>query len=291
MKKTIALLTIFLTNAVFSQNEMPTPQQVRDQIAGEIRSFNIAPTPVFKTEDKTIGTKTSSVNIRLYYPSAAKNLNIIFNIHGGALVGGDLDTHDNISRLLCAKTNAVVVAVDYKKAPENPYPASILDCETVLNWIKTNANSINGNAQKIVLLGESGGGLLCASLATKQTTSLKVKAMVLINPALDLRTPPEGFYTLLTSWYLGNTNPNNVLVSPNMETNFSYFPQTLIITSQKDELKPHGDVLFKKLKNAKKPVEILDLKNQDHLGGIWAAAHPEADTAIKKVIAFIGNLK
>jgi acetyl esterase len=291
MKKIIIFTLLMLVYSGFSQNEMPTAQQISDQIAGEIKSFNIPPTPVFKIENKAITIKNNTVNIRIYQPANTKNSTIIFNIHGGALVGGDLETHDNVSRLLCAKTNAVVVALDYKKPSQNPYPASILDCEQVLNWIKANAKSIGGNAQKIVMLGDSGGGLLCASLATKLTTALKVQAMILVNPALDLRTPPEGIYALVTAMYLGDTNPNNVLVSPLMETNFSYFPKTLIITSQKDELKPHGDALFAKLKAAQKPVEILDLENQDHLGGYWAAAHPDAKKALVKVIDYIQRLK
>jgi acetyl esterase len=276
---------------VYGQNELPNVEQIRQEISEEIKSFKIPGENIFKIENRLIWTGTDSIKIRVYYPNANRNKRIIFNIHGGALVGCDLDTHDNISRLLAKSTNSVVVAIDYRKPPEFPYPASVNDCEKVLVWIKQNAKSINGNPKNIILLGDSGGGLLITSLAVKLRDSLNVKGICLINPATDLRNPEEGLYGLVTKWYLNNKNPNDSLVSPILAKDFHYFPKTLIITCEKDELKPQGIALYEKLRNSNNQVEVLDIVNEDHLGGLWAANHSKAKMAVERTIIFIKSIK
>lgn len=285
----LSLFVVLFTDTV-AQNGMPTAEQIRQMISGDIKSFNISPEAIFRVENRSVWTGTDSIKIRVYYPDAGKGKRIIYNIHGGALVAGDLDTHDNISRVLANRTHSVVVAVDYRKPPEFPYPASVNDCEAVLQWIRTHAASINGNEKDIVLLGESGGGLMITSLAAKLGKQLGVKAVCLVNPATDLRNPGNPIYQLVTKWYLNGKDPNDPLVSPIVATDFSYYPKTLIITSEKDELKPHGTALFDKLKAAGRNVEFLDLVNEDHLGGTWAANHPVVKTALERVVQFINSL-
>ncbi len=292
MKKLFLLAILFaaFNQVTFSQNGMPTAAQIRQSISNDIKSFNIPPENIYKIDNRTIWTGTDSIKIRVYYPNANKNNRIIYNIHGGALVACDLDTHDNISIQLAKRTNAVVVAVDYRKPPEFPYPASIVDCEKVLLWIQKNAASINGNAKNIVLVGESGGGLLVTSLAVKLNNQLGVKGICLINPATDLRNPSDGLYKLVTMWYLNGKDPNDSIVSPILAKDYRYFPKTLIITCSKDELKPHGTALFEKLTTAGKKVELLDIENDDHYGGMWAANHPIVKKALDKTILFINSL-
>lgn len=288
------LLTIILTSlSIFSngQNGMPTAAQIRQMISDDIKSFNIIGESIYKVENRVIWTGTDSIKIRVYYPNAANNHRIIYNIHGGALVAGDLDTHDNISRLLAKNTNSVVVAVDYRKPPEFPYPASIIDCENILAWIKQNASSINGNSNNIILLGESGGGLMITSLAVKLKDKLGVKGICLVNPATDLRSTNNNLYKLVSAWYLNGKDANDSLISPILAKNVSYYPKTLIITCEKDELKPHGTALYDKLKSEGKEVEFLDIVNEDHLGGAWAGNHPIAKKAVDRAILFINSFK
>ena len=285
---TIYFLTV-LTSFAYSQNEPPTAAQIRQGIAGEIQSFKIPGDSIFNIENRTIWTGSDSIKIRIYYPDSKLHHKIVFNIHGGALVAGDLDTHDNISRVLANRTNAVVVAVDYRKPPEFPYPASIDDCKAMLDWIKQHATAIHGNPDNIILTGDSGGGLLISSLAVKLNTKLGVRGICLINPAVDLRNPGEGLYGLVTNWYLNGKSANDSLVSPIIANDFSYFPKTLIITCEKDELKPHGVALYKKLSDAGAKVELMDIPNEDHLGGLWAANHPEAKMAIDRAILFLNS--
>ena len=287
--KTMLLATLcFSILSGSAQQGAPTASDVRQAIAGEIRELGIRPATLEKMENRSVWNGTDSIPVRIYYPSAKTNLRIIYNIHGGALVGGDLETHENISAELAVRTQSVVVALNYRKAPEFPFPASINDCETVLDWIKKNASSIHGNVSDLVIVGDSGGGLFASVLAVKLKKSLGAKALCLVNPAEDLRTPGEGFYKLVVNWYLAGHTADDSLVSPLVATDFTGFPPTLVITSGKDELKPHGDAIYEKIRTVTR-ARLFNIPEAGHLAGFWAAAAPMALPAIEETVKFING--
>ena len=287
MKQILALVIAFSCNSLYGQG-LPTAPQVRQMIAGEIKQFGIKPAALAKTENVFVWNGVDSIPVRIYYPDNKPNHRVIYNIHGGALVGGDLDTHENISSQLAVRTQSVVVALDYRKAPEHPFPASIDDCETVLQWIKKNGAKMNADATNLVITGDSGGGLFATVLATKLKSGLGAKAICLINPAVDLRTPSQGLYTLVTKWYLGTHSATDSLASPILARDFSAFPPTLVITSGKDELKPHGEAIYEKIRSYT-TARLFNIPEEDHLGGLWAAAHPRASAALDEVVKFINS--
>lgn len=99
-----------------------TPSEVRDEINQRIMNIN-APTPsVFSVVDKVINRDNRITPIRIYASNNNSELPIILFIHGGALVGGNLNTHGNLARYLCSKTEALVVSVDYLNSPEGKFP-------------------------------------------------------------------------------------------------------------------------------------------------------------------------
>jgi acetyl esterase len=259
-------------------------------ISEQRASYNIKPEQVHKVEDKIVWTGSDSIKIRLYYPGANKNLRIIYNIHGGALVAGDLETHDNISRVLANRCNAIVVAVDYRKPPEAPYPSGLDDCMAVLNWIRINAKSFGGDGNNIIFLGDSGGGLFATSMQIRLQRTFIPLAIILVNPAVDLRNIQNPIYQLVASWYLNGRNASDSVISPTLAANVSFFPPTLIVTSEKDELKEQAVNFYNKLIGAGVKTQWLDLPAQDHLGGLWAANHPEAQKAINETVRFINSI-
>ena len=281
-----AFCLLFICN-LFAQDQLPTADQIRQNIEEQIYAFKIAPQPIYKVENKAVWNGTDSIKVRLYYSKAGKKQRIIYNIHGGALVACNLDTHENICRLLANKTGSIVVALDYRKPPEFPYPASLNDCVTVLNWISKTAATWGGDTSNLVLVGDSGGGLLITALEIKQQGNIPVKKIALINPAVDLRTPGKGLYGLVTQMYLHGQSAQDSLVSPIVATNVSFFPPTLIITCEIDILKPHGLALNQKLQEARIPTTLIDIPKEYHLGGYWAAAHPNAQQAINETVKFI----
>ena len=273
--------------AGYQQPKLPTAADVRKLIEGQTYALKGPPEEIYKVENKAVWNGSDSIKIRIYYPNANKKQRVIFNIHGGALVACDLNTHDNICRILANKTQSIVVALDYRKPPESPFPAGLNDCNTVLQWIKTNAHRFGGDAGNLVLVGDSGGGLLLAALAVKLQNKLNVKAIVLVNPAVDLREYKEGPYAFVTGWYVGDKNPGDSLISPITAKNLSFFPRTLVITSEEDILKPQGVSFFKKLVANGVKSKSIDVPNIGHLAGYWAGGNAKANEAITETVNFI----
>jgi len=298
MKFCILMIIVLSSTYTYCQTEGPGAMQIRNMIEGQIRSFKITPEAVFNVRNTSVWTGTDSIKIRIYYPSQSKNLPAIFNIHGGALVAGNLDSHDNISRQLCKATNSVVIALDYRKPPESPYPAGLNDTWFVIKWITEHAGNIGIDKNKIIVVSDSGGGLLAAALPIKikmEKAKVNVQGFIFINPAIDLKydtsSPPNPVYALVTQWYLGNHPAEDSLASPIRARDFSNFAPSLIIVCDKDELKPHGERLAQKLGEAGIERKLFNIPNEDHLGGFWAAAHPRAKPAIDETIRFIADLR
>ncbi|RYZ88355.1 MAG: alpha/beta hydrolase [Proteobacteria bacterium] len=298
MKQLFTILFAFACFCTHAQNEPPSAAQIRGMIEGEISSFNIPPEPVHSVSDITVWTGSDSVKIRIYYPGDSKNLPAVFNIHGGALVAGNLESHDNISRIICHRSNSIVIALDYRKPPEKPYPAGFNDTWAILKWINTNAAKLGIDKNNIMLLSDSGGSLFAAAIPArirKENSNIRLIAEAFINPALDLRQESlanaNPFYKLVAGWYLGNTRADDPQVSPLASNDWRTFPPTMIITCEKDELKPHGDSLASKLKLSGISTRLINLPGEDHLGGLWAAGHERANPAITATLLFIADLR
>ena len=280
-------LFLFLLGITMGLNSMaqPTPEMVRNSISQGVQSLEIQPEEVFNIENKII----DSIPVRIYYPTSKKSSEIIYNIHGGALVAGDLETHDNISRKLANASNAVVIALDYRKPTEHPFPQSIDDVYTVYNWILNNRKSITGNSNPIAIVGDSSGSLLAAALQVKLDQNgekSEIKKAVYLNPAFDLRDPHNN-YAQVVSWYLNGSEADNPLTSPFLAEDFSIFRPCLIIVNEKDLLRQQGLDFAEKLDKDGVANKVITIENEDHFGVLWAGAHPKIDKAFQKSIDFL----
>ena len=286
------LFTLFLLSqfTTFAQNGPPTVEQVRASIKRGIDQANTSLEPVFRTEVRKIWSGSDSIPIQIYYPNNMRDLPILYNVHGGAFVMSALDV--NIARVLCNRTGSVVVSVDYRVAPEHPFPASINDCFAVWNWIDQNAERIQGNHKKISLIGDSAGGLFLGSLQVKRQQEGhpgRPLALVFVNPGIDMRPTAAGadYYAVVTNWYLHGADPGDPLVSPILGEQFNDYPQSLVIVCEKDEIRQHGLILAEKLKAANVATQLVDLPGLGHLAGYWGAANPLAKPAIDAAVTFI----
>ena len=155
--------------------EQLTPQDARQQFAAQdaakilARGTGVAPsaTPVGKIVDgMTIpGPNGTLIPIRIYYPAGVGPFPVIVYYHGGGFVVATIDTYDESARHLCVDTNAIVVAVEYRKAPEAPFPAAYNDAIASYSWVTNNIAAYNGIASKVAVAGESAGGNLAAEVA------------------------------------------------------------------------------------------------------------------------------
>jgi len=206
----------------------------------------------------------NNVPVRVYRPSAAGGLPCLVFFHGGGWVIGDLDTHDSVCRQLAARVQCVIVSVDYRLAPEHPFPAPLDDCYQALRWVVDNADKLNIDPTRVAVGGDSAGGNLSAavSLKSKMEGGPSLSYQLLIYPVTDtaMDTPSyeenkEGYMLTRDSmvWFwnqylgTGEENRRNPLAAPLRADDHSGLPPACVITAEFDPLRDEGERLGEKL--------------------------------------------
>jgi acetyl esterase len=143
------------------------PPEVGRPVYREILTAGDLPPADVQTEDRTIPGPAGQLPVRVYTPKgkASGARGLVLYCHGGGFVLGDLDTYDSVCRAICQESGCVVVSVDYRLAPEHPFPAAVEDCHEALSWVAEHAAELGGDAQRIAVCGDSAGGNLAAVLA------------------------------------------------------------------------------------------------------------------------------
>ncbi|GAB7542745.1 alpha/beta hydrolase [Cupriavidus sp. 8B] len=134
------------------------------------------------------------IPLRIYWPAHETTPAVILYIHGGGFVAGSLDSHDMIVAQLAQATGAVVVSVQYRRTPENPYPAPQNDCWEALQWTVVNGELLGWDASRLAVAGDSAGGLLSTAVCmlAKQRGGPSIRCQALIYGVFDMN--PERLY-------------------------------------------------------------------------------------------------
>ena len=225
------------------------------------------PEPLLAVDDRAVAGPLGPVPIRVYRPEEAPATGapaLVF-MHGGGFVLCDLDSHDDICRALANAGACVVVAVDYRRAPEHPYPTPLEDCYAVLEWVAASAGELGVDADRLGVFGDSAGGGLAAALAllARDRSGPTLALQILVYPMLDTRcdTPShtgtgEGYFlkTEEVQWYwkryLGDADPTDPYVSPSHATDLTRLPPALVVTAENDPLRDEGEAYGEALKAA-----------------------------------------
>ncbi|MCA1683072.1 MAG: alpha/beta hydrolase [Actinobacteria bacterium] len=167
-----------------------TPEQAREGFHTMTVGVRDAATlaQVRAVEDRVIPGPGGDVPIRIYRPDADGPVPTVVFFHGGGFVIGSIETHDDHTRLICRDVESVVVSVDYRLAPEHPFPAGFEDCLAATRWAAEHVDELGGDVNRIAVAGDSAGGNLAAAvaLATKDAGPT-LAAQLLIYPCVDFR--------------------------------------------------------------------------------------------------------
>lgn len=263
------------------------PAEIRKRINKGIIKSNFRTITLPKVENIQIPGKAGSIGARIYYPQKPdvikqQKKRMIVYYHGGGFLQGNLDTHDNVCRSMAKKSDSIVFSVDYRLAPENPFPAAVEDAYSALLWAAKNAKSIGANPQKIIVAGDSAGGNLAAVVThmARDRHGPKIALQILMYPAVDLASEKmtesyekfgQGYFLTeerlrhLRSYYIPNENDRKkTYASPLLAKNFSNLPPAVIIGAKFDPLRDQGMAYAEKLKAAGVPVHYYLYKDVIH---------------------------
>ncbi|MBF6302188.1 alpha/beta hydrolase [Nocardia amamiensis] len=234
------------------------------------------------------------VRVRIYRPaSAATPAPIVIFCHGGGFVICSLDSHDQFCRVMANGTDAIVVSVDYRQAPEHRFPAAAEDAYAALRWVADHAESLGGDPACVVVAGDSAGGNLATVMAlmARDRGGPRIARQLLLYPMLDpacatdsYRENAEGYFTTAAhlrwywSQYLDSHDGTDPYANP-LCADLSGLPPAHIVTAEFDPLRDEGESYGQRLTQAGVAVEIHRYKGMFHGFMSMAGNLPEAAQA------------
>jgi acetyl esterase len=233
------------------------------------------PVPVGRVEDRRIAGPGGELGLRVYFPLDAAepsdSLPVLIYFHGGGFVLCDLDSHDSCCRRLANGAGAVVVSVDYRLAPEFPFPAAVDDAWAAIEWVADHVEELGGDPARLVVAGDSAGGNLAAVIAmiARDGGGPPIAFQMLIYPVVDQRRKASaanshassGVLTAahmqwFTEQYLGRDGDRtNVLASPILGDMVG-LPPAHIVTGGVDPLCEEGEEFARRLRAAGVPTTV-----------------------------------
>jgi acetyl esterase len=251
----------------WSRFTLPKARQFLDATSAILQA---RPGGEVSVHDEVIRVKGGAVRARVYRDAAATGtLPVIVFYHGGGFVLGSLRSHDGECRALALRTGAMVIAVDYRLAPEHPFPAAVDDGTAAYLWAVDNVASLGGNPDRMAIAGDSAGGNIAAVVALDLRDHPKRPVhQCLVYPATDFtRSSPshqyfkEGFFLTKKSidWFLNSyvpagTDLKHPRASP-LYADLRGLPPATVITAGFDPLRDEGRAYAEALQKAGVPTE------------------------------------
>jgi acetyl esterase len=242
------------------------------------------------------------IPVRVYRPSPDAGLPVVVYFHGGGFVSGGIEPWDRLCRRIAKASNAVVVSVDYRLAPEFRFPVPLDDCHAALVWAVAHAAEISADGTRVAVAGDSAGGNLAAAVTLRaRVEGPPIRAQVLVYPVIDpaCDTPSmdengEGY--LLTAsgmremwaWYLGpDGDPNDPFAAVTRAPDYSDLPPALVITAEYDPLRDEGEVYARHLDGFDVDTKLIRYDGMLHGFINLRELVPESDEAVNEIGRFV----
>ena len=261
--------------------EKPAPAEI--QIASPARSMRAL---VFAPEN----------------PSGGPMPVVVF-IHGGGFVVMSPETHAKMTKLIAAGSGAIVVSIEYRRAPQHPYPAPLDDCVAAFRWVRANAASLGGDPARVAIAGDSAGGNLAAATVLRllaEGDAPPAAAMLICawtdlgnaTPAFDLFAPDDPVIDALVMEYFRACYApepaqwDDPFVSP-LRGDLSGFPPACVVIGGIDPLRDDGVLFAEKLRTAGREVDEQFYAGMPHDFMMWVPALDAAQPAVDAMCSFL----
>jgi acetyl esterase len=235
---------------------------------------------IHRLNDRRIPGPSGEMPMRIYTPVGGGPFPIIVYFHGGGFSIGSIESHENITRSIANATSSVVVSVDYRLAPEHPFPAAFDDAYTAVQWVAENAQELNGDPDLLAVAGDSAGGNLAAAVCLKardeQGPNIRLQILLYATTILtdmDL-VSRENFLGYVISEESGRkvvgyycpdeADRLNPYASPLLAEDHSNLPAAYVMTAGFDPLLDEGKLYADKLEAAGVPVHYRNYEGMLH---------------------------
>ena len=273
--------------------EVMTPQQARETSVAMGATSPPGP-EVGEVADGKYPGADGDLDYRLYRPDTPGPHPLTVYFHGGGWVLGDHTSDDAFCRDLCGNSNSIIVSVNYRHAPEHPFPAAADDGFAAVKWVAANAAKLGGIADQLAVCGWSAGGNIAAVTCqlARDEGGPNIKGQILIAPVVDandnspsMTENAEGFILTksLMDWFHKNyTDPAdraNPKASPLLCENLTNLPPAFIVTAEFDPLRDQGNAYAEALAKAGVPTSNITYPGQIHTSFTAVGVIPTANVA------------
>lgn len=260
--------------------------------------------PELPSQDRVIDGPGGDLPVRIYTPASADGgaAPVVVFFHGGGFVAGDLDTHDGTARQHAVDAGAVVVSVDYRLAPEHPFPAAVEDAMAATEWVAAHAAELGADPGRLAVAGDSAGGNLAAVVAqrARDAGGPAIAFQLLWYPATSYDITLPSFTEnadapiidreaigALTLAYAGNVDLSDPppMLAPARAANLAGLPPAYIAVAGHDPLRDDGIHYGERLSAAGVPVQLHNAETLVHGYLGYAGVIPAATEATDRGLA------
>jgi acetyl esterase len=274
-----------------------TPEEVRGLTAGLAELYGKGP-DMARVEDATIPVEGGAITARILVPTDSPRAVFIYYHGGGWVIGGNVEEFDTLGRKLAARTNSVVVLVDYRLAPEHRYPVAVDDSYAALEWVHAHLDELAGGQVPIIVGGDSAGGNLAAIMAqrSRDRGGPPIAFQALVYPVTDADLDNASYRAAENQlmlnrdsmvWFWDHYLPDadrraEVDASPLRTKDFAGLPPAIVLTAEYDVLRDEGEAYADRLQEAGVPVERHRHPGQMH-GFFTLLMVPGHEEAIERI--------
>jgi acetyl esterase/lipase len=286
--------------------ESLTIDERRNQFRAELVALGRDPAPMTLVEERSIDLVDRRLGARLYVPRDERAGAVILFAHGGSFVAGDLDSHDWLCRRLASDLRTRLLALDYRRAPEHPFPAAVEDLVDTILYLQAHRGDVGRSDDRVIVMGDSAGANLATVACRIVRDDADLAGQVLLYPTLGPELVTDSAHRFATGYlleidqlardyerYLAGSSPTDWRVSPLLCGDLAGVAPAIIVVAECDPLRDEAVAYAGLLEHFGVPVELLEAEGMVHGFIRFGAVVPNAlaiiDHLAEHVARFVGG--